>query len=151
MTAEKLPSKFWNKVDKGDDCWIWQGAKTPIGYGQISINGERDYVHRLAWAEANQRSIDKQINHHCDNPACVRPEHLYEGTQADNRQDAVKRGRLNVTGENAPQAKLTKSQVKEIRRKYDTDKASQYELEEDYPVTRSTIRKIVNRKIWRQL
>ena len=106
-----IADRLWAKVNKhgpihptlGTCCWPWTGALTGSGgvrHGQIMWRGRYrtpQKVHRIVW-ELTYGLIpaDRQINHHCDNPICCRPEHLYLGTQDDNMKDASKRGRFTV-------------------------------------------------------
>ena len=92
----KLPERFWKRVKKTKDCWEWQGMKKKDGlpYGLVKIFFRRFYAHRVAW-ELTNGPIPKGLNvlHRCDNPVCVRPSHLFLGTQADNIADMVSKGR----------------------------------------------------------
>lgn len=76
-------------------CVEYQGAKNASGYGVIPkpVNGSR-LAHRAALAEALGRPVQGVVRHSCDNPPCINPMHLTEGTQAENVQDAVDRGRV---------------------------------------------------------
>lgn len=87
--------RFWNKVRSSDTCWEWQGSQNGLGYGEIRLDvGVKVYAHRYSWELANGHlSASSVVRHHCDNPCCVRPEHLGVGTQRDNWQDAFDRGR----------------------------------------------------------
>lgn len=95
-----LEQRFWPKVRiPADpmDCWEWQGALRN-GYGVIGIGG-RDagigYAHRIAYKSVREFIQDgMDICHRCNNRACVNPMHLYEGTRADNMQQAKREGRL---------------------------------------------------------
>lgn len=97
MTIEE---RFWNKVNKTNnvnDCWEWIGAKINKGYGRIKINKKGVLAHRFSY-ELYNKSIDSNlmICHKCDNPSCVNPNHLFQGTRSDNMKDAFKKGRLNI-------------------------------------------------------
>lgn len=89
--------RFLVKVDhhkEDDSCWEWLGARMPNGYGLFRSEGRSRSVHRVAF-ELQHGSIPagKNVNHHCDNRGCVKPEHLYAGSSADNARDTVERGR----------------------------------------------------------
>ncbi len=76
-------------------CHEYTGSLTDEGYGQININGQRWLVHRLMWTlKKGYITRDDKVRHTCDNPPCMNIKHLRVGTQADNIQDAVRRGRL---------------------------------------------------------
>jgi hypothetical protein len=90
-----LDVRFWDKVEKSTDgCWEWRGADTR-GYGVIEDKGVQQKAHRvsLEWSLGRPLHAGMLALHHCDNPACVRPDHLYEGTQQDNVDDRERRGR----------------------------------------------------------
>lgn len=94
--------RFWDNVNiaEGNKCWTWTGTKDQHGYGKIGYGG-RDYkadykAHRMAYEMRFGPIADgKVICHTCDNPSCVNPNHLFEGTQADNAKDTSRKGRLN--------------------------------------------------------
>lgn len=95
---QPIADRLWKRVHKTRTCWNWMGALTGAGgHWEIAWKGRPQYVHRVVW-ELTHGPIPrgKQINHHCDNARCVRPEHLYLGTQDDNMKDAARRGRLTV-------------------------------------------------------
>lgn len=84
-----------------DECWVWNGYADKDGYGQKKINRRPLRIHRLAWAWANWNGegdwkaipAGMQVCHHCDNPPCVNPKHLFLGTTGDNTRDMVRKGR----------------------------------------------------------
>jgi len=80
----------------GDGCWLWQGATQRDGYGLFRVDGRRRVAHRIALElyTGVPIPVDKFVCHHCDNPPCVRPSHLFIGTAADNVADMVAKGRL---------------------------------------------------------
>lgn len=93
-----LVDRFWSKVDKTGECWEWRGAIAKSGYGHINRGRRGEGVircHRLSWELANQRSIPDglYVLHKCDNPKCVRPDHLFLGTPTDNMRDMAAKGR----------------------------------------------------------
>ena len=127
--------RFWSKIKKTRRCWIWVGALSPrpnggTGYGVLWVDGQNRYAHRFAFELLVGRIPDGLcVCHKCDYPPCVRPAHLFLGTNADNIRDASKKGRL-VSGDRAWQrrnpervirgehhrgAKLTDQQVSQIR------------------------------------
>lgn len=102
--------RFWSKVDKNGpghtihgQCWIWTASKFThgIGYGQCSYNGKNIVAHRVSWSISNgEIPKNSLVLHKCDNPICVRPDHLFLGTHKDNMQDMYCKGRnINKKGE----------------------------------------------------
>lgn len=86
-------------VRTGDDCWTWTRAKNRNGYGYFSFRGSARLAHRFAYvAFVGPLAADELVCHRCDNPSCVRPDHLYAGSDLDNMRDAKERG-LTASGE----------------------------------------------------
>lgn len=90
----KTQDEFWRNVRKTDGCWEWLGGRLHWGYGSVKWNGRTTRAHRLAWTFVNG-PIQPGMNllHKCDNPPCVRPDHLMLGTLRDNTQDSIVKGR----------------------------------------------------------
>lgn len=109
---------FWSKVDKSDSegCWLWTGSRNAKGYGHYCIRRSRTrYAHRFAYSLTyGPVSSRIMVCHKCDNPPCVRPDHLFLGTNSDNIQDSLKKGRFPV-GDASPQSRITDDQVAAIR------------------------------------
>ena len=79
-----------------DDCWNWLGAVDSAGYGTYHFTEARVRAHHISYViHYGLIPTGSQINHKCDNPACINPNHLYAGTQAQNVQDMIDRSRLN--------------------------------------------------------
>jgi HNH endonuclease len=91
--------RLWSRVDTAGDCWEWQGSRLPSGYGNMSVEGQRFYAHRLS-VLLSGRTIPKGmvVMHSCYNPPCVRPSHLSVGTTAENRRDCADKGRNPTNG-----------------------------------------------------
>lgn len=154
--SDPLPKlkNFWKKVQIIDDeksCWEWTGAKTKDGYGKIGI--ARDGVtrnlraHRVSFEYING-SIPPEncICHHCDNPSCVRPDHLFLGTVWDNNHDKEKKNR-DSRGERNGQAKLTEEDVRIIREMYHKGH-TQENIAEIFNVGQTCISKVVRKTRW---
>ena len=116
--SHTLTSRYWEYVDiKGEhECWEWIGSKTSAGYGLIYWQDELKYAHRLS-LEFDDRPVPAKWHacHTCDNPPCVNPNHLFIGTPHDNVKDKVAKKR-HAFGESHPNAKLTDTEVLEIRK-----------------------------------
>ncbi len=83
--------RFNAKINKTDFCWLWTGTKDKKGYGHFDGNK----AHRVAFfLEYKRINKDLLICHRCDNPSCVRPDHLFEGTYSDNAKDSYAKGRI---------------------------------------------------------
>ena len=138
--------RFWDKVDKTGDCWVWTGAKYKKGYGMLRVNGKCKQAHRLVMGEP-----DGLVLHHCDNPACVNPDHLYIGTPSDNMRDMYERGRQGnrPKGENHHENRLNWNKVAETR-KMSGEGVKNTIIAEKYGVSDAMIGKIVRGLSWKQ-
>jgi DNA-binding XRE family transcriptional regulator len=138
--------KFWGRVKKcKDGCWDIVAGRPPKRYGRVRIDGQLVQAHRFVW-ELTYGPIPKgmKVCHDCDNPSCVNPEHLFLGTQKDNMQDAVRKGRMYQ-----PKVKLTGAQVVEIRERYAIGGITQRELGEEFGVDRRTVTQVVTGANWK--
>ena len=157
MVHKTIPliDRFWSRVDKSGDCWVWTAATTNGGYGVIRDTGRNGKIiraHRLSW-ELHNGPIPAGIEvcHRCDNPPCVNPAHLFLGTHQDNVTDTVNKGRASGGGPRGSlhhQAKLTEAQVVDIRARHTAGAASQRQLAREYGVDRRAIHQVVYRKTW---
>lgn len=136
-------------------CIEATGAKNERGYGYVWRDGKHVREHRLAFAEANGLTLNdikgKVVRHSCDNPSCVNPEHLEIGTQADNVQDMLTRGRkTTVRGSAHKVAKLNEADIPKIRLLL-ADGKSQREVARAFGVNQKLIWRIATGKSWRHV
>ena len=150
-------TRVWAKVAKSDGCWTWTGARNHLGYGQV-WRGDGPgtprvlMAHRAVWALENGPIPDGMyLCHTCDNPQCVRPSHMFIGTQTDNMQDCRSKGRMRFlvprVGTENNRAKLTWESVRHIREEYALG-TSISTLSRSMGVARSTVREIVTGRCW---
>jgi len=166
-------NRFWSKVIKSDGCWLWNGFwhKPPRrGYGQFSCEGKLYNAHRWIYQQLNgDLPTSMDVCHKCDNPRCVRPDHLFAGTRADNMRDCALKGRnimqihpeksallkanrkrLSIKparGESQGSAKLKESEIMEIR-KLARSGVSSMMLSKKFNVSDGHIRKVAAGKAW---
>ena len=142
-------ARFWSKVDRGISCWEWTACKGRNGYGQFKYHGSPVWAHRFsAYVVGLIPSVhtDLKVLHKCDNPACVNPAHLFTGTDNDNVQDKVRKGR-QAKGETSGRAKLTEMDVRYIRYKASTG-TTRKELAKEFEMDVSSVGYIIRRKLW---
>ena len=193
-TLRPAGERFWLRVNKNGPvpshcpmlgaCWLWTGGTYGRRqYGQFYFNGRNRGAHVVSYIIETGHEPPPgrpSILHHCDVFACVRPTHLYAGTQKDNARDAVERGQMptgdrhgththpesRVTssrcgqithpesfarGERCSWATLTEIAVQEIRQRHAATGALHKDLAAEYGVSRSLIGMIINRKRWKHL
>lgn len=182
VPAEPFESRFWSRVRKTRGCWEWIGAQQirrgqPKGYGKLTRDYQSLKAHRVSW-ELHFGEIPDGlfVLHECDNPPCVRPDHLFLGTSLDNTLDAMRKGRLNTDamhavpehkrnrrrgkdhrwygstesrGEGNLSAKLTTEKVIEIRSLEGT--MSQEKLAKRFGIGQAQLSRILRRKCWRHV
>jgi len=141
--------RFWSKVDRGDEneCWEWKSPKLDGGYGDISRNGTQYRAHREAFRMEKEDPGSMRVLHHCDNPACVNPNHLYLGTAQDNADDRVERG-LEARGERVNSAKLTEDEVSSIKWELENTDKTQRKMADEYNIDPAQISRIKTGKDW---
>lgn len=133
-------------IVSNEGCWDWIGPVNLRGYGVLNARRRRFAAHRFSY-ELFHGGLKREalVCHHCDNPRCVNPAHLYQGTASDNANDASKRGRLGFNrGEAHYAAKITQNDVQVIR----ASGASHASLARTYGISESTVRSIRKRTRW---
>lgn len=96
--GKRIPflDRFWSQVEimGNDECWPWMGAKVGA-YGRFTIkHNYQEYAHRVAYELGyHKQAGELYVCHHCDNPVCCNPSHLFLGTARDNVMDSVDKGR----------------------------------------------------------
>lgn len=145
--------RFWAKVKSGEptECWPWI-AGTSQGYGRIRMRTLTLYSHRVAYyLHYGVDTRGQFVLHRCDNPPCCNPSHLFLGTQADNMQDMVRKGRrpfrviYKTPNDNA---RVTIGDVRDIRRRYHNGE-SVNALASEYLIARQSVRRIAKGITWR--
>lgn len=165
-----LVERFWGKVDKKNGftpthmphlghCWNWTAGKSTAGYGAIGIgsmvDGSRrmERASRVAWFLVYGKWPDLFVLHRCDNPVCVRPDHLFLGTNADNHHDKAQKKRASggsSRGETNGSSKLSTEQALEIIRRKKETGSNKSKLAREFGVTNSHICQI-GRTCWTHL
>ncbi len=161
-TPLSLEERFWSKVNKDGsipshcpelgNCWIWEKASHVWGYGEISVQSSRpEGAHRVIWVLVHGPIPEgMHVLHRCDNPPCVRPDHLFLGTHKENMRDMTSKGRHGVfdrTGERNGNAKLTEFQVTEMRERAAAGERAAA-LAIAYNISDSVVSGIINGKLW---
>lgn len=152
--------RFWGKVRVEGDCWVWTAARNRQGYGQFWDPRRRtmglahrfayeNYVGELSRHRFQSGSSGDVVCHRCDNPACVRPDHLFLGTQRDNMQDAVTKGRIRRSpGARNGRAKLSPGDVAQIRSSATGRYGERSRLARQWGISTGHVSKILNGSAW---
>lgn len=167
--------RFWSQVLKTETCWLWQGNRSSKGYGRFGVGYDRIAAHRFAYQLTYGLILPGLFCcHHCDTRLCVRPEHLFLGTQRDNMRDMSSKGRSGAhahpetlargerngshthpekirRGAQSPTAKLTDEKVRTMRYLRATEQWTWARLAAHFGVSLTLVRKVVIREMWRHV
>lgn len=143
---QRTADKFFQNTEKTEYCWIWRGKTLPKGYGTFVLNSVIILAHRFSYFyHFGVLPNDLLVCHHCDNPCCVNPKHLFLGTQADNLRDMAKKNRRK--GEKHYNAKLNNQKVLDIRLRFTNGEAAK-NLAKEFDIKQTYFYDIINRKVW---
>ena len=147
-TRTPIADRLFSKVLKTDGCWLWMASVNNKGYGQILVEKTPRHtvglVHRLSWELANGHiPAGMNVLHHCDTPRCVKPSHLFLGSQLANARDCKAKMRHSY-GERNGHARLSADIVMQIRSSARTTQ----QLADEFNVTRGCINHILRRSTW---
>ena len=149
MTREK----FLLKVDKTETCWLWTSYRNAKGYGCTSHKNKSMLAHRMSFKLFKENfDADLCVLHHCDNPSCVNPNHLFVGTQKENMEDCIRKNRLASTkGSHNGFSKITEGQVIIARDMYKTERLNQGEIAQLMGISPITVNHIMTRRLWKHV
>jgi hypothetical protein len=148
---EYYKKRFFSLLKQEDECLIFIGSRNYKGYGRMHNRNEQ-FMHRFSWFIHNG-PIPKGMHvlHHCDNPPCCNPKHLWIGTNKDNSDDKFRKNRFRiVSGENHPSSKISEEQAQKVAAMI-TDGKTSHEISLELGIARHNIYGIKSKKIWKHL
>lgn len=150
-----IEQRFWSKVDRRgpNECWEWLASRNK-GYGQMSAGRRGDkplIASRVSWEIAHGKIPNGlYVCHHCDNPPCVNPQHLFLGTLQDNFRDRYRKGRY-PRGDRHPTTKISDGLALQIREAIKNGEEQQA-IARRLGISETSVSVIKNgRKRWRHL
>ena len=180
LTEEEVAKHFWARLNKTDTCWLWKPKSGNGKYGVVTIHGVQRTAHRVAWELANGPIPNAlMVCHKCDVPLCCNPDHLFLGTNADNQEDARRKGRMAMgdrsyqrlhpeklargdrsgarmhpetlsRGSNRPDAKLTEADIIPIKDRFASGEQCT-SIARHFGVSRHTITRVITGTQWKHV
>lgn len=150
-----VAERFWAKVDKtpghgpDGDCWIWKGSTRSRGYALCTMNGKLVGAHKVSYL-INKGEVPEGlcVLHKCDVRSCVRPDHLWLGTVAENNADKIAKGRArNLVGSEHPSSKITEAQAVMIL----NDPRKYQDIADEHGISIPLVGNIKNRRAWKHI
>jgi hypothetical protein len=143
-------------IGSPDECWLWTGALiNSYGHGQFKWDEKNiQTAHAAAYELFVGRRHGLFVLHSCDTPGCINPKHLWLGTQQQNIEDMINKGRMGKhdnSGDKNPNTKLSNNQVRKIRDLYNTGKYSEKKLARKFDTKQGIINGIVNNRSWKKI
>jgi hypothetical protein len=167
LKGEPITARFWSRVKKSSGCWLWQGSRTEDGYGRLWGVDREARAHRLSYElHVGEIPAGLRVLHRCDTPACVRPDHLFLGTDADNIADMHAKGRANLPARSGPRhwmrlhperiargstmgrSNITEAMVSELRARHAAGGVTQRALAAQFGIGPKNLSLILKRKTW---
>ena len=159
ILSEEYIKRFWSKVEKTENSWLWNFSLDGMGYGSFVIFKNKEYktarASRMSFYLTNGPIPDGMcVCHSCDNPKCVRPDHLWLGTRSQNSKDMAQKGRNptllkseEILGEDHPRATLKNCEVALIKKLF-SHNLSQTFIAKMFKTTKHTIFRIKHGHQW---
>lgn len=149
---EKTIARFWAKVDKRgpDECWEWTGARKPAGYGHMRCDDPGGYAHRVSYEISRGHKPCGVVMHSCDNPPCVNPSHLADGSHSDNTRDAIAKGRDGSVGIRNRNSVLNDDAVRRIRAARESG-VPLHAIAKQEGISNAVASYVAQRKAWRHV
>lgn len=159
----EIEAAFWPHVARGDGCWEWTAGRSGTGYGALSIRLPGGTPGKLRWLQLKPHRVSWELHngpipdgllvcHRCDNPPCVRPDHLFLGTHADNMRDMAMKKRAGGfrPGKAHPRAKMSDEIVRAVRYLVAFGH-SHHTVAECFGVTRPAVSQVIRRSNWKHV
>ena len=164
--TEKDIDRLWTKIEERgpDECWPWLASCNLDGYGHLRLNGKLERAHRVVWFLTYGTIPEGMcVCHHCDNPPCCNPAHLFLGTQIDNIHDRDAKGRGNFSlelgytigrrfkpGHKFSPTKFTDDEKREIKRKV-VEGVRNVDIAKKYDISQQSVSDIKCGRIWKNV